>query len=87
MNIIERFTNPSKHVQEPWGTIHKNGDQYFIQVSKDSENPNWITFGDLMKTVYLDSIRDDDFVLNALRVYAEKTSNLGANLFEFEDGA
>jgi hypothetical protein len=90
MNIIERFTNPSKHVQEPYGTIVRNGKSYFIQVSQDPETSNWVTFGELLSVVHLDSIKDDDFIANALRVYATKiaqpTGLIDNTRVELEEG-
>lgn len=74
MRIIERFTNPSKHVQEPYGTLWKNGDSYFIQLSKDPETANWLSIGDFLAIVYKDYIENDEFIEVSLRVYDKVTS-------------
>lgn len=72
MDILKRFTNPSKHVLEPYGTVCQNEDQYFIQVSKDPEIANWITLGELLEIVHRESILRDDFLLQCLNAYESK---------------
>jgi len=69
VNIIERYTNPSKHVQAPYSTICKNGEEFFIQVSKDAENPNWLTMGDFLVKCFQTSIQKEDFIKNCLETY------------------
>ena len=82
MNIIERFTNPSKHVLEPYGTICRHGTQYFIQVSRDPETANWITFGELLEVCYQEFIKDEDYIKNRLMVYEMKNVQPESSLKE-----
>ena len=69
MNVIERFTNPSRHVQEPYSTLWINGESCFIQVSKDPENPNWLSIGDFLGVVFKGSIHNEDFISKCLTKY------------------
>jgi hypothetical protein len=76
MNVLIRVTNPSKHCLEPYKSIWQNGDAYFIQVSKDPENPNWLEFGNLLAETYKNYVTDDDFIENHIKLYEDiKSSN------------
>lgn len=72
MHILERFVNPSKHVLEPYGTVCKNGNQYFIQVCKEEGTANWITLGELLAVIHQDSVLNEDFIKDRLRIYESK---------------
>jgi hypothetical protein len=80
MNILERFVNPSKHVLEPYGTVCKNGDQYFIQVCKEEGVANWITLGEMLEIIHQDSVLREDFIKDSLELYEKKIVQRGANL-------
>ena len=82
MNVLERFVNPSKHVLEPYGSIAKNGEQYFIQVSKEEGVANWITLGELLVSRFGGSNLTDDFIKECLQSYNSKNSSLELNLKE-----
>jgi hypothetical protein len=71
MEIIERYTNPSKHVLEPYGTIVKNDNEYFIQVSKEEDTANWITLGELFLEYHKSNL-SDDFISKCLETYQGK---------------
>jgi hypothetical protein len=86
IDIIERFTNPSKHVQEPYGSIWKNGDSYFLQTSLDPENSNWVAMGKVLVTIYQDRFSSKVFIDDILSVYEDKISQLGSTSIEFEQG-
>lgn len=74
MLILERYVNPSKHVLEPYGTVCRNGNEYFIQVSKDKESANWITLGELL-WVHFGSSLSDDLIQQCLKSYENKNIN------------
>lgn len=75
MLILERYVNPSKHVLEPYGTICRNGNEYFIQVSKDKESANWITLGELLCVHFGGSNLSDDLIQQCLQSYNNKIVN------------
>jgi len=81
MLILDRYANPSKHVLEPYGTICKNGNEYFIQVSMDvSNSANWITLGDFFSKCFVGSDLNEDFIKECLDIYQMK--NVNPELFE-----
>ena len=69
MDIIEKYNNPTKHVQANYGTIHRNESEYFIQVSKDPENPNWLTMGTFLVACFKDSFSNETFIKDCLATY------------------
>ena len=83
--IIERYNNPTKHVEAPYATIHRNGDDYFIQVSKDSANPNWLEMGKFLLACFQNSIKSEDFIKNCLTTYEILNEKPEATLFDSED--
>ena len=88
MDIIERYTNPSKHVQAPYSGIVKNGENYFIQVSKIEETPKWVSLGKLLSFCYQDQFTNDNFIKDVLSIYENKIAQPGAasfNSLDFED--
>jgi hypothetical protein len=69
LNILKRFTNPSKHVLEPYGTVVQNEKQIFVQVSKDPEYADWITLGELYESVLP---LTDEFFNECLSKYTDR---------------
>jgi|WetSurMetagenome_2_1015567.scaffolds.fasta_scaffold457735_2 hypothetical protein len=72
-----KYNAPTKYVQEPYGTIWPVTDEnnktiFYIQASKDSTTPLWITFGDLMSIVHKDAINNKDIIFDALEVYNQQ---------------
>ena len=69
MEIIQRYSNPTKYDLAPYGTICKNNDNIFIQISKDPEASNWLYIGDFFQIIYQKSILSDDFIKKCLDIY------------------
>jgi hypothetical protein len=73
-----KYNAPTKYVQEPYGTIWPVTDEktnkttFYIQSSKDSTIPQWITFGDLMSIVHKDAINNKDIIFDALETYNQQ---------------
>ena len=78
MEIIERYTNPSKHVQAPYGTLCRNGEKFFIQVSKDTDTPKWVSMGNMLAFCYKDRFILDDFICDLLDAYELKNVQPGS---------
>jgi hypothetical protein len=76
MKVIERYTNPSKHVLESFGTVVKNGDSYFIQVSKDPECSEWLTLGELLEVIHPGSDLSDKLIEEYLEIYENKITKI-----------
>lgn len=54
---ISRMVAPNKLVQEDYGTLcevhEEQGIEWYIQVSKDRDQPQWITVGEFLKDILL----------------------------------
>ena len=73
MDIIERFSNPTKFDIAPYGTIYQHGEKLFIQVSKNTEVSNWLTLGDFLTECFNDSSMDPEVIEQCLLDYKPKT--------------
>jgi hypothetical protein len=76
MDILQRYTNPSKYDIAKYGQLCKHGDQYFIQVSKNPDIANWLEIGDFLTVVFQESILSNDFISECLSKYESKTVNI-----------
>lgn len=72
MEIIQRYTNPTKYDVAPYGTICKNNDSLFIQVSKNTESSNWLPLGEFLLKVFQKSILTNDFIKECLELYEKE---------------
>ena len=72
MDIVERFSNPTKYDLAPCGTIYRHEDKLFIQVSTDPELSNWIPLGDFFLEINRESILNDDFMKKCINIYLSK---------------
>lgn len=77
MELIERYSNPTKYDLAKYGQICKHGDKYFIQVSKNPDIANWLTLGDFCQICFQKSILSDDFLNKCLSMYEDRTSSTG----------
>lgn len=85
MEIIERYTNPSKHVQAQFGTVCKNGENYFVQVSRLEESPKWINMGKLLTFCLKDQFNSENYIFDIITIYENKIAKPGASLFNLVD--
>lgn len=69
MEIIQRYSNPTKYDLAKYGTLCINNDTIYIQVSKDPEASKWITLGEMLAIAYQGSIESKDFIENCLMLY------------------
>lgn len=77
MHIIERYSAPTKHCFEPYGTQWRYTDTdgsfiCFLQMSRDEANPHWIPLGDLLAYVFWDRLEDQEFMRKTMESYAIK---------------
>ena len=72
MIVIERYTIPTRYDLAPFGTIYRNGEDYFIQLSKDPESSYWITLGVFLEKVLGGSSMTDEFLQECLKLYENK---------------
>ena len=72
--VVEKYFPPTRldihKVNTIWKNIETDTPSYYIQMSHDIENPNWISFGALFeKTLTLEFIRDEQFRNKCLKLY------------------
>ena len=86
--VFLRFTNPTRFVHAPFGTICKvqgtseNDFQHFIQLNKDEEFPSWHTFGEFLDIIFREHINDSEFVNLCLKRFQEKDDKSFHDLVE-----
>ena len=70
-----RYSIPTRHESAPHGTIAKcildAAIIYYIQVSFDDEQANWIPLQILFETVFIDKITDEAFMASCLLTYRQ----------------
>lgn len=76
MDILQRYTNPTKYDIAKYGQLCKHGDKYFIQVSKNPDIANWLEIGEFLSVVYRKSILNDDFLTKCLSMYESESSSI-----------
>lgn len=76
MDILQRYTNPTKYDIAKYGQLCKHGDKYFIQVSKNPDIANWLEIGEFLSVVYRKSILNDDFLAKCLSMYEGESSSI-----------
>jgi hypothetical protein len=76
MNIIERYSNPTRYDIAAYGQLCIHGDKYFIQVSKNPDIANWLELGVFLELCYRKSILNDDFLAQCLSMYEGESSSI-----------
>lgn len=72
--MLIKYSVPSKFCFEHYGTLWKqmhDGDAYtlFIQVSKNTEEPDWHKMSDFLEKVYKDQFDNVSFIAGCLKIY------------------
>ena len=67
MEIVTKYTAPTKYEKAPHGTIYKTitGDnkfEYYIQISIDPEHNEWERLGNLLERMFEKNIIPEDAV-------------------------
>ena len=75
MEILQRYTNPSKYDLAKYGQLCIHGDKYFIQVSQNPDIACWLEIGVFLEKVFQNSILSNDFISECLSKYESKTIN------------
>lgn len=45
------------------------GEEFYIQLSDDEENPNWVILGELFVIAFRDKLSDEKFIDNCIKKY------------------
>lgn len=77
--VIHRYiASPTHYNKEPYGTfcsVMQNDEgteqEYYVQVSKDEDNPRWMSAGELLLAVYDHKIEDLEFLQKLLKDYSQ----------------
>ncbi len=75
--ILEQYRNLTKYDKAPLGTlcrVTKENDEssLYVQISSQSEEPEWIAVGRLLEKVFISSLDDDKFVLKCIKKFNGK---------------
>jgi hypothetical protein len=76
MDLMNRYTPPSKYDLAPFGTIVKvigDGEEteLYIQLSKDEMNANWKKVRHLLERTFSEYIDNKDFINACLDIYQD----------------
>ena len=72
MPSIIRYNKPSRLDNAPFGTMyeviveHEQPAEFFIQVSRDDQAPNWLSRGAFLELAFSKELREDKFIENCL---------------------
>lgn len=74
MPKLIKHTIPSKFTQEPFGTIwsvqgNEKTNLAYIQVSKDFDNPHWLTMGDFLEVALGSELENEKFIEDCLKKF------------------
>jgi hypothetical protein len=77
MSVIMRYSKPTHLDQLPYGTVIKSDEEgercrYFLQVSKEESNPEWLSIGDLLEIIYCGNTDDEHLTDLFLMLYEQK---------------
>jgi len=72
MEITEKYTKPNRYDLGRYGEVCRNGNEYFIQVSKDPESACWLTLGEFYQRINPGSNLTNDFIQECLTLYEKK---------------
>ncbi len=72
--LVEKYSTPTRLDKEPYGTIWSHLTEtgepdYYIQVGKEKENPQWIAYGDFLIKIFKEYITNDRFIGRSLKLY------------------
>lgn len=71
-----KYAAPTKYDQADYKTVWKqqldNHIQWYIQVSKDKENPIWITIGEFFTKIYQSCLGDGLFIDEQVELFEQK---------------
>ena len=73
-NIISKYNPPTKFEQLPFGTLWLvEGDepQYYIQISRDVEKPQWEKMGKFFEIIFKDYITNEIFLEECLKLFTQ----------------
>lgn len=81
MDLLQRYTAPTKYDLAPFGTIVKvigDGEDYelYIQLSKDELNANWKKVRHLLERTFSEYINNKDFIDACLDIYQDNDRKL-----------
>jgi len=77
--MITRYSKPSRFDNQPYGTIIKvsmDSEEYFVQISKDRDNPNWITLAKFFELAFGKYVHKKDFINKCLLLIEGQELNL-----------
>lgn len=75
-----KYAPPTKYTIAPKGTVTSNPNdseqlEYWIQVSADSQHPEWLRLGTFLERIFIEQI-DDQFLVDNLLHFYEKPAAL-----------
>ena len=78
--IVVRYNVPQRMESFAYGQIIKvlHDDDtytYYVQASKDTDNPDWVTWGLLLSKVFAERIEEDEFLFTVLNKVNEPIEN------------
>ena len=74
MPKLVKHTLPTKFSEEPFGTQwcvegNEKANLKYIQVSRDAQNPHWITMGDFLEIAFSRELEDEKFIEECLKKF------------------
>jgi len=74
MPEVIKHTLPNKLTVLPFGTTwvvqgNEKTNLTYVQVSRDEENPHWITMGDFLEIAFASELKNQDFLQKCLKKF------------------
>lgn len=81
MDVLERFSIPTKYDSAPYGALcsvkqDDNTAFYYIQTSNDPDVAHWERIGEFLEHLFLDVMKDVSFRKECLTQYAQEKKDL-----------
>lgn len=72
---MNRIFPPTRYDKAPYKQIDSVKDEegagieFYIQLNKDEDNPQWLLMGEFLTRVYVDKFGDQEFIDECIRKY------------------